>query len=58
MVPRIPRNQRLLLRANGESDGCAAASCVDSLVMLKVKTWLVKVLPFLSRWGSNTTPNP
>ena len=24
------------------------ASCVDSLAMLKVKTWLVKVLPFLS----------
>jgi len=27
-------------------------------MLLKAKTWLVKVMPFLSRWGSNTTPNP
>jgi len=26
--------------------------------MLKVKLWLVKVMPFLSRWVSATTPNP
>ena len=32
---------------------------VDSLAMLlKAKTWLVKTLPFLARWGQNTTPNP
>jgi hypothetical protein len=36
-----------------------AAGRVDSLVMLlKAKTWLVKLMPFLARWGSNTTPNP
>jgi hypothetical protein len=35
------------------------ADAVDSLAMLlKAKTWLVKVMPFLARWGSNTTPNP
>jgi len=35
------------------------AGGVDSPVMLlKAKTWLVKVMPFLARWGSNTTPNP
>jgi hypothetical protein len=34
-------------------------NAVDSLAMLlKAKTWLVKVMPFLARWGSNTTPNP
>jgi hypothetical protein len=32
---------------------------LDSLAMLlKAKIWLVKVMPFLARWGSNTTPNP
>jgi len=32
---------------------------VDSLAMLlKLKTWLIKTLPFLARWGQNTTPNP
>jgi hypothetical protein len=34
-------------------------TAVNSLSMLlKAKTWLVKVMPFLARWGSNTTPNP
>jgi hypothetical protein len=38
---------------------CTRGNAVDSLVMLrKAKTWLVKVMPFLARWGSNTTPNP
>jgi hypothetical protein len=37
----------------------AEGAVVDSLAMLrKLKTWLVKVMPFLARWGSNTTPNP
>jgi hypothetical protein len=32
---------------------------VDSMAMLlKAKTWLIKTLPFLARWGQNTTPNP
>jgi hypothetical protein len=31
---------------------------VDSGRMLKVKLWLVKVMPFLSRWLGETTPNP
>ena len=32
---------------------------VDSLAMLlKLKTWLIKAMSFLTRWGSNTTPNP
>jgi hypothetical protein len=27
-------------------------------MLLKAKTWLIKTLPFLARWGQNTTPNP
>jgi len=27
-------------------------------MLLKLKAWLIKVFPFLARWGSNTTPNP
>jgi len=27
-------------------------------MLLKLKTWLIKTLPFLARWGQNTTPNP
>jgi hypothetical protein len=38
--------------------GHAAHAAVDLLSMLKLKRWLIKVMPFLARWGSNTTPNP
>jgi hypothetical protein len=38
--------------------GHATHAALDLLAMLKLKRWLIKVMPFLARWGSNTTPNP
>ena len=49
---RLPLRERQLSMHRGRT-------AVDSLgMLLKAKTWLVKVMPFLARWGSNTTPNP
>jgi cell division septum initiation protein DivIVA len=44
--------------ANPTSLGPCRSRRVDSFSMLKLKRWLIKVMPFLARWGSNTTPNP
>jgi hypothetical protein len=41
------------------ADDRVRRGAVDSLaILLKAKTWLIKTLPFLARWGQNTTPNP